>query len=250
MSGQTAYDRWAAGDDTALTDQQKLGLKVFYGFPGVTNGRCANCHVGPEFTGASVRKRACQVAGGDEESVERMIMADGTVALYDGGFYNIGVRQTNEDVGVGADNLSFARQVTTGNVEDFFCFDPARFEIPGPIVQGERIAANGAVKVPTIRNVELTAPYFHSGGHATLAQVVEFYSSGAGKNSCGPELGFHEENIADLDPDIECLGLSAAEQEAWPSCRGSRTSGSGLRAVPSTTRSSSSPTDTPMTSTW
>jgi cytochrome c peroxidase len=214
VSGDTNYDRWAGGDDSALTEQEKLGLKVFSGFPGVTDGKCINCHVGPEFTGASVRLRACQTAGGKEEAVERMIMGDGATALYDGGFYNIGVRATGEDLGVGENNLAFSRQVSQGVVEDLFCFHPERFESPGDILAGERITINGAFKTPTIRNVELTAPFFHNGGHATLEQVVEFYDSGAGDDRCGPELGFHEENIADLDPDIVCLGLSTEEEAA------------------------------------
>ena len=33
----------------------------------------------------------------------------------------------------------------------------------------------GAFKVPTLRNVQLTAPYFHNGKFATLKQLVEFY---------------------------------------------------------------------------
>jgi cytochrome c peroxidase len=37
----------------------------------------------------------------------------------------------------------------------------------------------GAFKVPTLRNVELTAPYMHNGGMATLEQVVDFYNRGA-----------------------------------------------------------------------
>ncbi len=214
VSAKTKYDRWAAGINCALTDQEKLGLKVFSGFPGVTDGKCINCHVGPEFTDATVRIRACQAAGGNEEAVERMIMGDGTTALYDGGFYNIGVRETTENLGVGADNLAFSRQLSEENVEDYFCFNPDRFEVPGDIIPGERIAVNGAFKVPTVRNAELTAPFFHSGGFATLEEVVEFYDSGAGEDSCGPELGFHEENLADLDPDIVCLDFSEEEQEA------------------------------------
>jgi cytochrome c peroxidase len=35
-----------------------------------------------------------------------------------------------------------------------------------------------AFRVPTIRNLELTAPYFHSGSAGTLRQVVEFYNRG------------------------------------------------------------------------
>ena len=36
--------------------------------------------------------------------------------------------------------------------------------------------ANGAFKAPGLRNVELTGPYFHTGGAATLEQVMEFYA--------------------------------------------------------------------------
>jgi len=33
----------------------------------------------------------------------------------------------------------------------------------------------GAFKVPTLRNIELTAPYFHNGRFASLRDVVDFY---------------------------------------------------------------------------
>ena len=41
-----------------------------------------------------------------------------------------------------------------------------------------RIAVNGAFKVPGLRNVELTGPYMHNGGMATLEQVVAFFNRG------------------------------------------------------------------------
>jgi cytochrome c peroxidase len=37
---------------------------------------------------------------------------------------------------------------------------------------------NGKFKVPTLRNIELTAPYMHDGRFTTLDQVIEHYSSG------------------------------------------------------------------------
>ena len=40
------------------------------------------------------------------------------------------------------------------------------------------MVANGAFKAPGLRNVELTAPYFHNGGEATLEQVIDFYNRG------------------------------------------------------------------------
>jgi cytochrome c peroxidase len=38
-----------------------------------------------------------------------------------------------------------------------------------------------AFKTPTVRNVELTAPYMHNGVFSTLEEVVEFYNRGGGK---------------------------------------------------------------------
>lgn len=38
------------------------------------------------------------------------------------------------------------------------------------------VAVEGAFKVPSLRNAELTGPYMHNGSMATLEQVVEFYT--------------------------------------------------------------------------
>lgn len=41
---------------------------------------------------------------------------------------------------------------------------------------------NGRFKVPSLRNVEVTAPYMHDGRFATLMEVVEHYNSGVKSN--------------------------------------------------------------------
>ncbi|MDF9391165.1 MULTISPECIES: cytochrome-c peroxidase [Methylococcus] len=38
-----------------------------------------------------------------------------------------------------------------------------------------RAGVQGTFKIPTLRNVELTAPYFHNGSALTLNQVIDFY---------------------------------------------------------------------------
>lgn len=200
ISPNTRFDRFAQGYDYALNPEEKLGLEMF-----LTKGKCINCHAGPEFTGASVKMRHKE-----PEAVERMLMGDGNPAVYDGGFYNVGVRHTLEDAGLGGTDpygnpLSFSRQLTVGPLVDPFNFDPNRFEIPGPIVPGERVAVDGAFKVPTIRNVSLTGPYFHNGGQATLGQVVEFYDRGG---------DFPDENRDNLDPDISPIGFTPEEEKA------------------------------------
>jgi cytochrome c peroxidase len=45
VSGNSPYDRYIAGDKSALTKQQKAGLNFFDG-----KGECAECHSGPNFT--------------------------------------------------------------------------------------------------------------------------------------------------------------------------------------------------------
>jgi hypothetical protein len=80
----------------------------------------------------------------------------------DTGTRNIGVRETADDLGNGF-------------------FDP--FGVPLSVAvrdspPGSVLAADGTFKIPGLRNVELTAPYFHNGGDGTLDDVVSFYSRG------------------------------------------------------------------------
>jgi cytochrome c peroxidase len=42
----------------------------------------------------------------------------------------------------------------------------------------ERQRDNGRFKIPSLRNIELTAPYMHDGRFANLAEVIEHYNSG------------------------------------------------------------------------
>ena len=57
----------------------------------------------------------------------------------------------------------------------------------------------GKFKVPSLRNIELTAPYMHDGSMATLEQVVDHYNSG----------GQPHPNKSGL---IKPLGLTAQEK--------------------------------------
>jgi hypothetical protein len=58
-------------------------------------------------------------------------------------------------------------------VDDFLVpFSVARLTSSGPL------AVAGAFKIPGLRNLEFTGPYFQNGGQATLEQVVEFYARG------------------------------------------------------------------------
>ena len=78
-------------------------------------------------------------------------------------------------------------------------FDPGKYSAPGVV----DVNVNGAFKTPGLRNGELTGPYFYNGGTATLMQGVDFYDRGG---------DFGKDNAANLDPDIERLGLSETEK--------------------------------------
>jgi len=47
----------------------------------------------------------------------------------------------------------------------------------------------GKFRAPTLRNVELTAPYMHDGSIATLAEVIDHYARGGRLISSGPNAG-------------------------------------------------------------
>lgn len=69
-------------------------------------------------------------------------------------------------------------------------------------------ADEGKFKVPSLRNIELTAPYMHDGRFATLEDVVEFYNSGVvdNPNLSGP--------LRTKGGDVKRLNLTTAEKAA------------------------------------
>jgi cytochrome c peroxidase len=175
VSDQTPFDKFMAGDGAALTETEKQGFAIFDG-----GGKCSNCHGGPELTNASAENVQSQ-------PLEGMEMADGQMATYDNGFYNIGVRPTEDDKGLGGID-PFGKPLSMTRLA----------AVPG------KIAADGAFKVPSLRNVALTAPYFHNGGQATLRQVVDFYSRGG---------DFAAHNRDNFDVDVTPIGLSDKEKD-------------------------------------
>src|SRR5262249_14880698 len=103
------FDRWLQGDDNALSEVQKQGLKIF-----IDKG-CSNCHNGINIGG--------------------------------GMFARFGVAKNPGPELLPPDDLG--RFAITKEVSDKYVF-----------------------KVPSLRNVELTAPYFHSGHVFDLKQAV------------------------------------------------------------------------------
>ena len=51
---------------------------------------------------------------------------------------------------------------------------------PGAEVTYNDKTLRGGFKVPSLRNIEKTAPYMHSGNFGTLRETVQFYTDGRG----------------------------------------------------------------------
>ena len=216
------------GNVRALEVPEQRGLGIFRG-----KGMCWSCHRGAEFTSAATGLQPNR----DTNLTEQMFVGVGQLGLYDNGFYNIGVRPTEEDVGVGdvdpwGNPLSFSRQffgLLRGKVmPDAFQVRPCLFAImsdakecwTAPNPDQTRSGVDGAFKTPTLRNVSLTRPYFHNGSRSTLEQVVEFYNRGGDRR--GPDgndsSGYTGPNAvgggaSNAHPNIKPLNLSAQEQK-------------------------------------
>jgi cytochrome c peroxidase len=115
ISLNSRYDRYAHGDDDALTGAEKHGLNIFRG---VALG-CSQCHTPPLFAN-------------DELEVTGVPNAPGL------------------PFDAGAGRLA------------------------------PSLALRGAFKIPTLRNIERTAPYLHAGQFVTLRDVVRFYNDRPG----------------------------------------------------------------------
>lgn len=165
ISDNTRLDQFLEGNAQALTQLEQQGLRVFQS----GNSNCAVCHGGPELTAASYTAVLGPAGGG----------AGGNNTPAALGFFRTGVTPIGDDLGLGGTD-SFGQPFFTGNR-------------PG--------IADGTFKSPGLRNVELTGPYFHDGGQATLEQVVDFY----GRNGDFPQGG-------NLGPGIGRIRLSQQDK--------------------------------------
>lgn len=223
ISGESPFDLFLAGAAN-LTGPQTRGLATFQAVG------CAGCHTLPLSTqaaeplinGAALNFFPPQFLppGG---AIELMATANRLVAFYDAGWNNIAVVPTQNDPGrfgtapfinplTGAEfPLDYSRLsmlLRDGKIPASYNSPPtgaqasyiAGFIPPLPVGNTQppdRIGNHGALKVAQLRNVELTGPYMHNGGMATLRQVVDFYTRGG---------NFDNANLADLDPAITPIG--------------------------------------------
>ncbi len=167
VAGNSPFDQWFyGGKEDALTDQQKRGYELFIG-----KARCADCHT-IEQTHAS---------------------------FTDGNFHNIGVgvNKIRDDVESLASAFLKAKR-TTEEVDVEVLTNPKSSEL-GRFAVETNFDGLGAFKTPTLRNIELTAPYMHDGSIKTLEKVVEHYNNGGVTNPGDPVSDFLAGGIRPLN---------------------------------------------------
>ena len=136
ISNNSAYDRFVAGDKSAMSEAQKRGFDLFRS----AATRCFECHTAPTFSNNTFRAIGVPEEEGVQDPGRRSVAADAQI---------------------------------------------------------------GSFRVPSLRNVALTAPYMHNGKFATLAEVVDFYSKGGGRQF----------GMTDLDGFIQGVELSEQEKD-------------------------------------
>ncbi len=114
LSGDSSYDRFRAGDEKALSEAQKRGLKLF------SDSGCDDCHKPPLFSSFD--------------------------------YYNAGVGMDKPKPDEGRKDFT------------------------------KKDADTGAFRVPALREVANTAPYFHDGSAKTLEDAVALMAAGGKDN--------------------------------------------------------------------
>lgn len=138
------YDFWLSGQ-AQLSAQERRGLSLFN-----AKGNCAACHPSTSANGS-------------------------TPPLFtDFSYDNLGVPR-NPDIPANSDTRAPAYGPSNSNDGIHTYYD---LGICGPLRADNGLNLSsicGQFKVPTLRNIALTAPYFHNGRFATLQDAIAFY---------------------------------------------------------------------------
>lgn len=172
VSRNAPFDRYVAGDTTAISVAAKRGLRVFIGKAG-----CVACHQGPFFT--------------------------------DHQYHATGVAQTGPNVPANDSGRLSVVQTYSAGIPQFssagaFSDDPAagitKLEEDGLIDPTPTAADRGQFRTKALRQIAETAPYMHDGVFPDLESVVEFYDQGGGSTA------------VQKDPLMQRLGLTALDK--------------------------------------
>jgi cytochrome c peroxidase len=144
------FDRFAAGDRTALSAAAQRGLELFNG-----KARCVSCH---------------------------MINSSNPLGT-DNRFHNIGVSARKQNFeALAGQAIAILRQNSDAEAIDKLALQTDMSELGRFLVSKQRQDI-GSFKTEQLRNVGLTAPYMHDGSLHTLWDVMDHYNKGGETNA-------------------------------------------------------------------
>jgi cytochrome c peroxidase len=176
VSTSSPFDRWiadlAAGQEsqsTAISDEAKNGARLFVGKAG-----CSDCHNSPMLSDNKFHNAAVEQAG-PAVPTESDCPAGGVCDC---------APQTDTHAGPnnclpwGAYDGISKLQKNAFRRDGAWSDDPSDMSRMPYVSMTVDATLIGGYRTPSLRNVALTAPYMHTGGLATLEDVVEHYNQG------------------------------------------------------------------------
>ena len=144
VSFRSPYDRYRFHDDEkALSPAARRGMVLFFS----RRARCGGCHLGQSGSHTLSTDISLNLDGGSKTATSPL--TDPPVF----NFHNTGLYNLPGPVPYPPDNTG--RHAHTGNLEHV-----------------------GQFRIPTLRNVVVTAPYMHDGSIAALSEVLDHYVAG------------------------------------------------------------------------
>jgi cytochrome c peroxidase len=173
IHNNTPFDKYMRGDKSALSAEQKRGLKLFQG-----KANCIACHNGPLLT--------------------------------DQRFYNLGTPRAEDWLENGMAQITFRyEQYAKGVTEEMY---RSIKDDAGLYYRTKQKRDKGKFRTAPLRYTAYTAPYMHNGSLFELREVVEFYNAGGGTNEFAANktkilkpLNLTEDEIDDLAEFLESL---------------------------------------------
>src|SRR5262249_13601930 len=140
VSGDSPLDRYVAGDQDAIGEDAKRGFAIFRG-----KGRCSRCHS----------------------------FSDAMPLFTDFSYHNTGVAANHPNF----DKLSRQAYAVVETEKAKEAIDALAKQDGGQelgrVLISYQVFDIGSYRTPSLRNIALTAPYFHDGSAKTLADVVK-----------------------------------------------------------------------------
>jgi cytochrome c peroxidase len=178
--GPGRFDAWIAGDETALTEEEKAGARLFVGRAG-----CVACHSGPLMS---------------DQRFHNVGLAPGRVAY---GF----VDADDHGASIG---LAHAMESPLNVQGEFSDGDDGRLPESVPV------SATGAFRTPQLRCVSMRLTFMHTGQLNSLEGVVRFFNRGGDASGYPGVSENAPRGLSDEEEDALVAFLEALDGELPP----------------------------------